>query len=81
MAWMKWDKLSEPKMMGGLGFRDLRAFNLALLPNKDEGYNKGKTLSSIEYIRINIFPRKTSSMLKKATINPLLGEVFGHCYH
>lgn len=42
---------------------------------------KGKTLSSIEYIRINIFPRKTSSMLKKATIHPLLGEVFGYCYH
>ena len=31
MAWMKWDKLSEPKMMGGVGFRDLRAFNLTLL--------------------------------------------------
>ena len=31
MAWMKWDKLSEPKMMGGVGFRDPRAFNLTLL--------------------------------------------------
>ena len=31
MAWMKWDKLCEPKIEGGMGFRDLRAFNLAFL--------------------------------------------------
>ena len=31
MAWVAWQKLCTPNEEGGLGFRDLRAFNLALL--------------------------------------------------
>ena len=31
MAWLNWDKLCETKFKGGMGFRDLHAFNLALL--------------------------------------------------
>ena len=31
MHWLAWDRLSLPKREGGLGFRDLESFNLALL--------------------------------------------------
>ena len=31
MTWIAWDKLCILKEKGGIGFRDLRAFNLALL--------------------------------------------------
>ena len=29
--WMNWEKLSAPKIHGGMGFKDLSAFNLAML--------------------------------------------------
>ena len=31
MAWLSWDKVCVPKSDGGLGFQNLKAFNLALL--------------------------------------------------
>ena len=31
IAWLNWDMICKPKDKGGLGFRELRSFNLALL--------------------------------------------------
>ena len=29
--WLSWEKLTRPKLEGGMGFKDLRQFNLAML--------------------------------------------------
>ena len=31
LNWMSWDKLCMPKVDGGMGFKQLKPFNLALL--------------------------------------------------
>lgn len=30
MVWLSWEKLCEPKKGGGIGFKQLKHFNLAL---------------------------------------------------
>ena len=37
MAWIAWEKMCTPKNEGRMGFKDLKAFNLALLENRVRG--------------------------------------------
>ena len=47
MAWLSWDKVCTPEKEGGLGFRDLKAFNLVLLAK--QGWRLRTNTSSLVY--------------------------------
>ena len=56
MAWLSWDKMCAPKKDGGHGFRDLRAFNLALLSK--QGWRLQTNTHSLVYciLKSRYFP-------------------------
>ncbi|XP_065626763.1 uncharacterized mitochondrial protein AtMg00310-like [Quercus suber] len=45
IPWIAWDKLCKPKVDGGMGFRDLKAFNLTLLAK--QGWRLMKNQNSL----------------------------------
>lgn len=65
MAWMKWDKLCEPKIEGGMGFRDLRAFNIALLAKKGWWLQQGGNPLFYRVFKNKYFPDEDFIHAKK----------------
>lgn len=49
--WMSWGRMCERKSKGSLGFKDLRIFNLAYLPNKVRDCFKMKILCFINCLK------------------------------
>ena len=48
MAWISWDKLCAPKSCGGIGFKQLKQFNLALLLKQGWRLQLGRGFSSVQ---------------------------------
>ena len=57
IAWLSWEKLCEPKCNGGMGFKQLKQFNLALLAK--QGWRLQTNQNSLVYhvLKARYFPQ------------------------
>ena len=57
--WKSWDKLSTSKKEGGMGFQDLRAFNLAMLDKQGWQMIQGNDSLLHKCFKARYFPRSS----------------------
>ncbi|XP_075656595.1 uncharacterized protein LOC142626773 [Castanea sativa] len=74
--WVSWNKLCLPKNHGGLGFKDLERFNLALLGKQVWRLTHNPTPSSTKYSKPNIFPIVQFWMRRLKGRDHMLGTAF-----
>ena len=76
IAWLSWQKMCEPKCNGGLGFKNLKLFNMALLAKQDWHLQMGgASLLFIRYLKLNIFQQLILFMLRLDTTLLIHGGV------
>ena len=56
MHWLSWEKLSQPKAVGGLGFRDMHQFNLAMLSRQGWRIVQNPTSLCARILKARYFP-------------------------
>ncbi|KAE8656259.1 hypothetical protein F3Y22_tig00117005pilonHSYRG00262 [Hibiscus syriacus] len=55
-AMVAWDKICQPKKFGGMGFRDLRLFNVALLGNQIWRFIQDEQSLAFKVLKAKYFP-------------------------
>ena len=56
MVWLSWEKLCKPKDIGGIGFKDLKSFNLALLAKQGWRLQNHPSLLFSRVFKAKYFP-------------------------
>ena len=65
MCWTSWTKLSKPKKIGGLGFRDIQLFNKALLAKQS-----WRVLTKPDYLLSRVLRGKYCHKASFLTVKP-----------
>ena len=87
--WRSWDILSTPKKDGGMGFRDIRSFNLAMLVKQGWRLTQGKDSLLFRCFKVKYFPRygfleavdvPNSSFVWKSILAAQVILERGHCW-
>ena len=55
--WLSWEKLTRPKSEGGIGFKDLRQFNLAMLTKQGWRLLQDQESLLFKCLKARYFPR------------------------
>jgi hypothetical protein len=78
IKWLAWDRMTFPKVLGGMGFRDLRSFNLAMIAK--QGWKILTNPSSLvaKIYKARYFPNSFFLTLNLVIILAMLGEEFGN---
>ena len=76
MAWLSWEKLCEPKECGGMDFKELKYFNLALLAKQGWRLQNGHNSLLYRVLKAKYFPNG-DFLMQLLVVTPLLcGVVF-----
>ena len=74
IPWINWEKLFEPKLGGGLGFKNLKLFNLALLAKQGWRLQVGHESLMYKVLKARYFP-------KNDFINASIGNNPSYTWH
>ena len=74
--WLSWETLSQRKSLGGLGYRDLHLFNLAMLARQGGDFCRHQTQFMLRFCKRSTSQVGTFWRQRSNQVFPIRGEIF-----